>query len=109
MRQYEHIVQNIDINQNTPFTLAFIAEAVAPSELVWPTTRVTGYQEDENEKLFLSNEEVQDEQREKAQRRELKFKRAMTCYYNKKVIPRSFTSRNLVLRNAQMATSEQDK
>lgn len=62
---------------HTPFTLTFGIEAIAPSKLVWPTAHVIGYQEDENEKMLLNNEEVQEELREEAQKKEFKYKRAM--------------------------------
>lgn len=42
-------------NGYPPFSLTFGLEAVAPCELVWPTTRIIAYKEEGNEEKFIKN------------------------------------------------------
>lgn len=50
--------------EHTPYTLAFGLEAVAPVELVWPTTRIKYFNAEENEEAILIEQENIEEIRE---------------------------------------------
>lgn len=51
---------------HTPFTLAFRLEALDPSELVWPTTRILGYDDKHNEEMMIEEEDYHDQVHEEA-------------------------------------------
>lgn len=42
-------------NDYTPFSLAFGLDVIAPCELVWPSTRIIGYNEETNEEKLTEN------------------------------------------------------
>lgn len=48
---------------HTPFSLAFVMEAIAPSKLVWPTTRIIKYDEDNNEQTQLIELDMREQRR----------------------------------------------
>lgn len=59
--------------------------------------------------MLLNNEEVQEELREEAQKKEFKYKRAMAWYCNKKFNLQTFTLKDLALRNAHLNNLEWEK
>lgn len=84
----------------TLFALAFGIEAVAPTELVWPTTRIKGYKEERNEEMQVGEGNILEKIREEAILREEKVKRMMSRYYNAKTIPKVLRIGDLVLKNS---------
>lgn len=56
---------------HTPFALAFGLGAIAQSELIWPTTRVLGYNEDRNKEIHIMEEDYHEQIREEVIRREV--------------------------------------
>lgn len=63
---------------------------MSPFELVWLTTRILGYKEESNEEMQVEIEDLWDQIREDAIKREERVKRATRHYYNAKVIPKKF-------------------
>lgn len=78
MWAYQTSVKNP--TSQSPFTLAFGLEVVTPSELIWPTARILGYEEDNNEELLVEANDTWDQMCEDAIKRGVKW--AMRKYYN---------------------------
>lgn len=91
------------------FTLAFGISTVAPSELVWPTAWISGYDPDSNEVSMLSLHEETEDKRAAATARNLMYKRRMTRYLNSKVSKKDLALGDLVLRNAKCTGRDQSK
>lgn len=49
---------------HTLFSLAIGLEAIAPSELVWPTSRIVNYEEKENKQAQLLIEDLHEQKME---------------------------------------------
>lgn len=71
-------------NGYTPFNLVFGLEAVAPCELVWPSARIVGYDEEINEEKLSRNLDVMENIREKAKMKEQPTKEDQSKGYSTK-------------------------
>ncbi|GKV53644.1 hypothetical protein SLEP1_g60161, partial [Rubroshorea leprosula] len=90
----------------TPYHLAFGTEAVIPVELGVPSFRVTHFDEARNGQLLRENLDLLAEVREEARLRTLVYKQKLANFYNKRVRPRTFKARDLVLRKADLTGFE---
>ena len=82
----------------TPFTLAFGTEEVAPVEVGIKSPRVELASEEKNDEALRLNLELLDEKREQVQQRTEEYQRKTARYYNQKVKPRSYVPGDLVLK-----------
>ena len=82
----------------TPFTLAFGTEAVAPVEVGIKSPRIEFALVEHNDEVIRLNLELLDEKREQVLRRIEGYQRKTTRYYNQKVKPRSYMPGDLVLK-----------
>ncbi|XP_074299682.1 uncharacterized protein LOC141630831 [Silene latifolia] len=84
----------------TPYALVYGVEAVLPLELQIPSLRIAIQErltDDENDKLRLAELEALDEERLEAQQKPQCYQARLSRAFNKKVCPRSFQVRDLVL------------
>ena len=84
--------------RETPFALAFGREAVAPVEVGIKSPRVELASEEQNDEALRLKLELLDERREQVQQRTEEYQRKTASYYNKRVKPRSYVPRDLVLK-----------
>ena len=84
--------------QETPFALAFGTEAVAPVEVGIKSPKVELASEEQNDEALRLNLELLNERREQVQQRTEEYQRKTARYYNKRVKPRSYVPRDLVLK-----------
>lgn len=97
-------------NGYTPFSLAFGLEAVAPCELVWPSARITTYDEKDNEDNQLSkNLDIIKNIREEAKIKEAAYRRKIERVFNKRLRNAKLAPGDLVLRNSHLTMTEQNK
>ncbi|XP_008231854.1 PREDICTED: uncharacterized protein LOC103331021 [Prunus mume] len=84
--------------RETPFSLSFGTEAVAPVEIGQPTYRTSTYEaEANNEQLALSLDFI-DELRDQYNMRNVAYKQRIAKYYNSRVKHRAFTTGDWVIR-----------
>lgn len=91
----------------TPFTLVFEIEALAPAELVWPTARIKQFQPGANDRAILLEGEYREERREEATLRDLTYKRRVEKYHNERVAKMNLSPGDLVIRNAKVTDVDQ--
>ena len=84
--------------QETPFTLAFGTEAVAPVEVGLKSQRVEFANTEHNEEILQLKLDLLEEKREQILRRVEDYHRKTAKYYDHKVRPRSFKPDDLVLK-----------
>ena len=84
--------------QETPFTLAFGTEVVAPAEVGLKSPRIKLESVEHNDEALRLNLDLLDEKREQALKRTEDYQRKTTRYYNQKVKPRSYKPGDLVLK-----------
>lgn len=60
-----------------PFILAFGIDIVALVELLWPTTWVENFKEEDNDVVLLPEQEEREDKRKRAITREIEYKRRM--------------------------------
>ena len=84
--------------RETPFSLAFGTEAVAPVEVGIKSPRTKLASEEHNDEALRLNLELLDEKRQQVQRRTKEYQRKTARYYNQKVKPRSYMPCDLVLK-----------
>ena len=84
--------------QETPFTLAFGTEAVAPVEVSLKSLRVELASVEHNDKAFHLNLDLLEEKREQVLRCTEDYQRKTARYYNQKVKPKSYKPGDLVLK-----------
>ncbi|GKU88726.1 hypothetical protein SLEP1_g2955 [Rubroshorea leprosula] len=90
----------------TPYHLAFGIEVVIPIEIGVPSFRVTHFNEGRNGQLLRENLDLLTKVREEAWLRTLVYKQKLANFYNKRVCPRTFKIRDLVLRKAGLTGFE---
>ncbi|XP_057451946.1 uncharacterized protein LOC130743735 [Lotus japonicus] len=86
----------------SPYRLTFGTEAVIPAEIGEPSARTAGFDPDQNDQLIEEDLDLLAERRAVANCRELIAKQHAAVRYNKKVVHRSFSVGDLVLRNASI-------
>ena len=84
--------------QETLFSLAFGAEAVAPVEVGLKSPRVKFINAEHNEEILRLNLDFLEEKREQVLRRAEDYRRKTAKYYDRRVRPRSFKPSDLVLK-----------
>ena len=84
--------------QETPFTLAFGTEVVAPVEVGLKSPRIELENFEHNDEALRLNLDLLDEKREQVLRRIEDYQRKTVRYYNQKVKPMSYMPGDLVLK-----------
>ena len=84
--------------RETPFTLDFVIEAVAPVEIGLKSPRIELSSIDQNEEALRLNLDLLDEKHKQVLQRTEDYQRKTTKYYNQKVKPRSYKPGDLVLK-----------
>ena len=84
--------------QETPFTLAFGTEAIAPVEVGLKSPGIELATVEHNDEALRLNLDLLDEKREQVLRRTEDYQRKTTRYYNQKVKPMSYMLGDLVLK-----------
>ena len=84
--------------QETPFTLAFGTEAMAPVEVGLKSPRIELASVEHNDEALRLNLDLLDEKREQVLKRTEDYQRKTARYYNQKVKPRSYKPGDLVLK-----------
>ena len=82
----------------TPFTLAFGTEAVAPIEVGLKSPMIELATVEHNDEALRLNLDLLDEKREQVLRCTEDYQRKMARYYNQKVKPKSYVPVDLVLK-----------
>ena len=84
--------------QETPFTLAFATEAVAPVEVRLKSPRIELASVEHNDEALRLNLDLLDEKLEQVLKRTEDYQRKTARYYNQKVKPISYKPGDLVLK-----------
>ncbi|CAL9019593.1 unnamed protein product [Prunus brigantina] len=88
----------------TPFSLSFGTEAVAPVEIGQPTYRTSTYEAEANNEQLALNLDLINELRDQSNMRNVAYKQRIAKYYNSRVKPRAFTTGDWVMRKVSLAT-----
>ena len=86
------------VTQETPFSLAFGTEAVAPVEIGLESPRIELASTEHNKEALCLNLDFLDEKRDQVQKRTEDYQRKTARYYDQKVKPRSYKPGDLVLK-----------
>ena len=90
----------------TPFRLAYGADAVIPTEVGLTSHWVENYMEDKNEEAMRLQLDLVDEARATAEQRLARYQNLMLKHYNAKVRHRDFQIGDLVLRKVMGAAKD---
>jgi hypothetical protein len=85
----------------TPFFLVYGAEAVLPTDLEYGSSKVTGYDENANQRAREDSLDQIDEARDVAMMHSARYQQALRRYQAQKIRRRDFNEGNLVLRLRQ--------
>ncbi|XP_065623693.1 uncharacterized protein LOC136065011 [Quercus suber] len=88
----------------TPFKLAYGAEAVIPIEVHMANHRVAAYQDKDNEEQLRLNLDLIDEVRMDVEQRMTRYKNLMARQYDAMVKPRRFSVGDLILKRVSLAS-----
>ncbi|CAL9004809.1 unnamed protein product, partial [Prunus brigantina] len=88
----------------TPFSLSFGTEAVAPVEIGQPTYRTSTYEAEANNEQLALNLDFIDELRGQSNMCNVAYKQRIAKYYNSRVKRRAFTTGDWVMRKVSLAT-----
>ncbi|GLU19127.1 hypothetical protein SLE2022_353920 [Rubroshorea leprosula] len=89
----------------TPFSLAYGAEAVIPVEVRLPSARSDRHDDQNNGQLLRENLDLVEEIREMARIRNMAHQSRVAKFYNKRVRARQFQVGDLVLRKAGLTNT----
>ncbi|GKV25935.1 hypothetical protein SLEP1_g35307 [Rubroshorea leprosula] len=89
----------------TPFSLAYGAEAVIPVEVGLPSDRSDRHDDQNNEQLLRENLDLVEEIREMSRIRNMAHQSRVAKFYNKRVRARQFQVGDLVLRKAGLTNT----
>ncbi|GKV50051.1 hypothetical protein SLEP1_g56766 [Rubroshorea leprosula] len=89
----------------TPFSLAYGAEAVIPVEIGLPSERAGRHDDHNNEQLLRENLDFVEEVREMSRIRNTAHQSRVAKFYNKRVRARQFQVADLVLRKAGLTNT----
>ncbi|GKV48228.1 hypothetical protein SLEP1_g55054 [Rubroshorea leprosula] len=89
----------------TPFSLAYGAEAVIPVEVGLPSARSDCHDDQINRQLLRENLDLVEEAREMARIRNMTHQGSVARFYNKRVRARQFQVGDLVLRKAGLTNT----
>ena len=81
----------------TPFRLAYGADAVIPAEIGLTSYRVQSYTEDKNEEIMCLQLDLVDEVQAIAEQRLARYQNLMSKYYDSRVRHRDFQIGDMVL------------
>ncbi|XP_072071683.1 uncharacterized protein [Arachis hypogaea] len=87
----------------TPFKLVYGAEALIPVEIGVPTLRAELYDPNRNKEERAADLDLMDEEREIATIKQLAMKQFLQKRHNKRIIPRTFETGELILRKTEEA------
>ncbi|GKV33443.1 hypothetical protein SLEP1_g41961 [Rubroshorea leprosula] len=90
----------------TPFSLAYGAEAVIPVEVGLPSDRAGRHDDLNNERLLRENLDFIEEVREMSRIRNVAHQNRVAKFYNKRVRARQFQVGDLVLRKAGLTNTQ---
>ena len=90
----------------TPFSLAYGAEAVIPAEVYMPTLRTEDPDPEQNASLLQLVQDLSKERRELAAIRVAAYQQQIRAAHLKKVKPRQFNIEDLVLRHVTPGTKD---
>nr|GEU96763.1 reverse transcriptase domain-containing protein [Tanacetum cinerariifolium] len=93
-------------NEETPFSLTYGSEAVIPTEIGIHTYQTLMIKEEYNKEEMRLNLDLLQEMRETVAVREARYKTKMEQYYNKKVRPTGFRTREFVFRRNEASRVE---
>ncbi|CAL9003330.1 unnamed protein product [Prunus brigantina] len=82
----------------TPFSLSFGTEAVAPVEIGQPTYRTSTYEAEANDEQLALNLDFIEELRNQSNMRNVAYKQRIAKYYDSRVKPRAFKVGDWVMR-----------
>ncbi|CAL2247008.1 unnamed protein product [Prunus armeniaca] len=88
----------------TPFSLFFGTEAVAPVEIGQPTYRTSIYKAEANDEQLALNLDFIDKLRDQSNMRNVAYKQRIAKYYDSRVKPRAFKLGDWVMRKVSLAT-----
>ncbi|CAL2260015.1 unnamed protein product [Prunus armeniaca] len=88
----------------TPFSLSFGTEAVAPVEIGQPTYRTSTYEVEANDEQLALNLDFIDELRDQSNMRNVAYKQRIAKYYDSRVKARAFKLGDWVMRKVSLAT-----
>ncbi|GKV30878.1 hypothetical protein SLEP1_g39649 [Rubroshorea leprosula] len=89
----------------TPFSLAYGAEAVIPVEVGLPSGRSDRHGDPNNEQLLRENLDIVEEVREMSRIKNMAYRGRVAKFYNKRVRARQFKVGDLVLRKAGLTNT----
>ncbi|GKV49002.1 hypothetical protein SLEP1_g55776 [Rubroshorea leprosula] len=89
----------------TPFSLAYGAEAIIPVEVGLPSVRSGHHDDQNNGQLLRENLDLVEEVREMARIRNMAHQSSVARFYNKRVRDRQFQVGDLVLRKAGLTNT----
>ncbi|GKV40452.1 hypothetical protein SLEP1_g48097 [Rubroshorea leprosula] len=89
----------------TPFSLAYGAEAVIPMEVGLPSNRSDRHDDQNNEQLLRENLDFVEEIREMSRIKNMAHQSCVAKFYNKRVRARQFQVGDLVLRKAGLTNT----
>ena len=92
--------------QETPFTLAFGTEAVAPVEIGLKSSRIELESVEHNKEALRLNLDLLNEKRDQVLKRTEDYQRKTARYYDQKVKPRSYKPGDLVLKKLLLARKD---
>ncbi|CAL9018233.1 unnamed protein product [Prunus brigantina] len=88
----------------TPFSLSFGTEAVAPVEIGQPTYRTSTYEAEANDEQLALNLDFIDELRDQSNMRNVAYKQRIAKYYDSRVKSCAFMIGDWVMRKVSLAT-----
>ncbi|XP_074347546.1 uncharacterized protein LOC141686407 [Apium graveolens] len=89
------------ITKDTPFMLAYGAEAMVPLEITNGSLRIEAYEPETNEEGMRIDLDLIDEIRDEANARNAEHQQRASLYYNRRVKKRFFQQGDLVLRKIE--------
>ena len=96
---WAYITTRKSVTQETPFTLAFGTEEVAPVEVGLKSPRVEFASTEHNDETLCLKLDLLEEKREQVLKRIKEYHRKTAKYYDQRVRPRSYMPGDLILKN----------
>jgi hypothetical protein len=98
-----------EATQYSPYSLVYGMEAITPLEITNPSLRVATYTRENNWEECVSSLDLADEGREKARIRVMEYQRRIKKAFDRRVAPRHFQPRDLVLRKVEATGKKMGK
>ena len=103
---WAHRTTRKSATQETPFTLAFRAEAIAPVEVRLKSPRIEFASTKHNEEVLRPNPNLLEEKHEQVLKRIHNYHRKTARYYDQRVKPKSYKPDDLVLKKLMPARKD---